>query len=163
METVVVIIAMILAHIGMIGSFVPVLPGPPLAWVGMLLVYFWGGTDKAGANMPLSLLLIMLGVTIVVTVIDYLIPGWFTKFTGGSKWAKRGAIVGLFLGLFFPLPFGMIGCSVVGSFLAEWLIAQKASTTALKSAFGAFIGFMAGSGIKFISCAVMLCYIAKYL
>ena len=163
METVVGIIAIILAVIGMIGSFVPVVPGPPLAWTGMLIVYLWGGPDTAGVNMPLSLLLIMLGVTIVVTVIDYLVPGWFTKFTGGSKWASRGAIAGLFLGLIFPLPLGMIGGSVIGAFLAEWLIARKASTIALKSAFGAFIGFMAGSGIKLISCVVMLCYIVKYL
>ena len=84
METVAAILAVIAGIIGIIGSVLPALPGPPLTWVGMLLLYFWGGTNGAGEPMSLTILLVMLGVTIAVSIIDYLVPMYLTKATGGT-------------------------------------------------------------------------------
>ena len=163
MEIVVAIIAIIFAVVGIIGSVAPALPGPPLAWVGVLLIYLWGGTNGDGEPMSLTILLVMLGVTAFVTVLDYIVPAWFTKTTGGSKYASRGAMVGLFLGMFIPLPVGMIATSLICSFLAELVFSQKDAAGSLKSAFGAFLGFLFGSGIKIIACGVMLWYIIVYI
>ena len=163
MNTVMIILAVILGLVGIIGSVVPGIPGPPISWVGILLMYFFGGTNKAGDPMSLTLLFVLLGVTILVTVIDYIVPAWFTKLTVGSKYASWGAIIGLFAGLIFPLPGGMIVTSLLAAFLAELLLAGKGAGASLKSSLGAFLGFLSGTGIKLISSAVMLYYIIVYI
>ncbi|MBO5545687.1 MAG: DUF456 domain-containing protein, partial [Bacteroidales bacterium] len=94
MNTFMIIVAVILGVVGIAGSILPGLPGPPLSWIGVLLIYFFGGDP-----MSQTLLFVLLAVTIVVTVVDYLVPAWFTKVTGGSKYAAWGAILGLLAGL----------------------------------------------------------------
>lgn len=163
MNTFMIVVAVILGVLGIIGSIVPALPGPPLSWVGILLMYFFGGTNGAGETMSLTLLFVLLGVTIFVTVLDYIVPAWFTKLTGGSKYASWGAVIGLFAGLIFPLPGGMIVTSLVAAFAAELLFAGKDAGASLKSSLGAFLGFLFGTGIKLIASAVMLYYIIVYI
>jgi len=158
-----IVLAVILGVVGIIGSVVPGLPGPPLSWMGILLMYFFGGTNAAGEPLSLTLLFILLAVTVVVTVLDYVVPAWFTKVTGGSKYASWGAIIGLFAGLVFPLPFGMIVSSLIGAFLAELLLAGRDAGSSLKASLGAFLGFLSGTGIKLIASAVMLYYIIVYI
>ena len=162
METFIGILAIILGIVGIVGSIAPGLPGPPLSWVGMLVLYIWGnGTNGAGDPMTTRFLLIWLGIVIVVSILDYIVPAYFTKLTGGSKYGGWGAIAGLFIGLLCP-PVGMIAGSLIGAFAAELLFAGKDTATSLKSAFGAFLGFMFGTGLKLISAAVMLFYIVVY-
>ena len=158
MNIVMIILAVILGLAGLVGSIVPGIPGPPLSWLGILLIYFFGGDP-----MSATLLFVLLAVTIVVTVLDYIVPAWFTKLTAGSKYASRGAIIGLLAGLIFPLPGGMILTSIAGAFLAELLLGGKAAGASLKSSLGAFLGFLSGTGIKLISSAVMLYYIIAYI
>ena len=75
METFIAILALVLGIVGIVGSIAPGLPGPPLSWVGLLLIYIWGGgTDGAGNEMSLTFLLIWLAVTIVITILDYVVP-----------------------------------------------------------------------------------------
>lgn len=163
METFIAILAIIAGILGIVGSIMPALPGPPISWVGMLLLYFWGGTNSAGEPMSLTLLMVMLGVTIAVTVLDYLIPAYFTKLTGGTKAAAWGATIGLFVGAFIIPPMGMIMGSFLGAFLAEILYSDKTSVEAFKSALGSFVGFLAGTGIKLVACGVMMYYIIVYI
>ena len=94
------IIAVFLGIAGLVGCILPVIPGPPLSWTGLLLVWL---THPEG--MTPGLLITWLVVTVVVTILDYLVPSWVTTRTGGSKAAARGTLVGLVLGLiFFPPP-----------------------------------------------------------
>ena len=161
-ETFIAILALLLGVVGIVGSVAPGLPGPPLSWVGLLLVYLWGGgTDGAGEPMTLSFLLIWLAVTVVITVMDYLVPAYFTKLTGGSKAGGWGAVIGLFAGMFFT-PVGIIVGSLLGAFIAELVFAKKDTVTSVKSAFGAFLGFLFGTGAKLIAAGVMLFYIFVY-
>lgn len=162
METFVVIVAVLLGVIGIVGSIVPALPGPPLSWIGMLLMYFWGGTDGAGQHMSSTTLLIWLGITILVTVLDYIVPGWFTKMTGGSKYAGWGVTVGLLVGMFVP-PVGIILGALAGAFIAEIAFAGKDFWTSTKSAFGAFMGFLFGTGLKLMISGLMFWKIIIYL
>ena len=162
METFIAVLAIILGVVGIIGSIAPALPGPPLSWVGLAVLYIWGnGTNGDGEPLSTTLLLIWLAIVIVVSVLDYLVPAYFTKVTGGSKYGSIGAIVGLFIGLVVP-PVGMILGSLLGAFAAELLFAGKDTSASLKSAFGAFIGFLFGTGLKLITSAVMLFYIIIY-
>ncbi len=162
MNTFFVVVAVILGVLGIIGSVAPALPGPPLSWLGLLLMYFFGGTNPAGEPLSLTLLFVWLGITTLVTVLDYVIPIWFTKFTGGSKYAGWGAMIGLFVGLIVP-PLGIILGSLLGAFVAEFFIAEKGATASLKSAFGAFLGFLFTTGIKLIAAGLMLYYIIVYI
>ena len=162
METFIAIVAILLGAIGIVGSVAPGLPGPPLSWLGMLAIYIWGsGTNGAGEPMSTTFLLVWLGIVIAISILDYVVPAYFTKLTGGSKYAGWGATAGLFVGLIVP-PVGMILGSLIGAFAAELLFAGKDPGASLKSAFGAFLGFMAGSGIKLICTAVMMFYIVIY-
>ena len=158
-ETFIAILALALGVTGIVGSVVPGLPGPPLSWVGLLLLYFWGGgTDGSDQPMTLTFLLIWLAVTIVITILDYVVPAYFTKLTGGSKAGGWGAIIGLFVGLVYP-PIGMIVGSLLGAFIAELVFAKKDTVTSVKSALGAFLGFIFGTGAKLAASGVMLFYI----
>lgn len=155
-STVLIVLAIILCITGIIGSVVPGLPGPPLSWVGVLLAYL--SHKLGGADMSMTSVLIWLGVTVVVSILDYTIPAQFTKLAGGTKAGSTGATIGMILGLFLT-PIGMIPCSLLGAFLAEWLQENKSIGGALKSAVGTFIGFMLGSGLKIIASGTMLFYI----
>lgn len=162
METFIAIAAIILGVVGIIGSVAPGLPGPPLSWSGLLILYIWGnGTNGAGEPVSTTVLLVWLGIVIVISVLDYIVPAYFTKLTGGSKYGGYGAMAGLFLGLIYP-PVGMIAGSLVGAFVAELLFAGKDAGTSFKSAFGAFLGFLFGTGAKLICSAVMMFYIVVY-
>ena len=162
METLIAILAILAGLVGIVGSIAPGLPGPPLSWLGLLLLYLWGGgTDGAGEPMKLTFLLLWLAVTIVITIVDYVVPAYFTKLTGGSKAGGWGAIIGLFAGLVYP-PVGMILGSLLGAFIAELVVAKKDTATSIKSALGAFLGFVFGTGAKLVAAGVMLFYIVVF-
>lgn len=155
------IFAIILGLVGIIGSIVPALPGPPLSWVGLLLAYFAQGYASNGEPMSTTLLLVFLAITAIVTVLDYVVPAALTKATGGSKAASIGAIVGLFAGMILT-PVGMIAGSLLGAFIGELIIADKSFSHSIKAALGAFLGFIAGTGLKLIASGIMLYYIFIY-
>lgn len=155
-STVLIVIAIILAVVGIIGSIVPGLPGPPLSWVGLLLAFF--SHKMGGADMSLTFVLIWLGVTIIVSILDYTVPAKFTKLAGGSKAGSRGALIGMIIGIFLT-PLGMIPCSLAGAFLAEMFQEDKSAGQAFKAALGTFAGFLVGTGMKLIVSVTMAFYI----
>ena len=163
MSVIVIILAVLAGVIGIVGSVIPALPGPPVSWLGLMILYFWGkGTDGAGDPMSLTFLLVWLGITVAVCIIDYLVPAWFTKLTGGTKAAGRGALVGLLAGMFIP-PVGIILGTILGAFLAELAFSGKNGWDSAKSALGAFLGFFFGTGIKLIASGMMMYSIVVYL
>ena len=96
MTILLVILGLICLLVGLLGCVIPVLPGPPLSYVGILLIHF---TDKYEFSTPL--LLILLVLTVLVTVLDYLIPMWGSKYFGASKWGTRGSFIGTIIGAGF--------------------------------------------------------------
>ena len=150
METAIIIFAIVAGLIGILGSILPGLPGPPISWIGLLLLYIWGPEE-----MSTSTLVIWGIVTVIVTIIDYWIPMYFTKVTGGSKYAERGSMIGMIVGIFLT-PIGMILGAFLGALIAEMTWAKKDLGPALKVAVGSFIGFMLGTGIKIIVSVLML-------
>lgn len=155
------ILAIIAGLIGILGSILPGLPGPPISWVGILLMYF-NGMKGDGDIVSLTALFVWLAVTIIVSILDYIVPAYFTKVTGGSKYASIGAVVGLFAGMFFTA-IGMIMGSLLGAFIAELLFARKDAIASFKATLGAFLGFIFGTGLKIICSGLMMYYIIKVL
>ena len=152
------ILAIIIAIIGIIGCFLPIIPGPPVSWGALLLLYFFGNGE-----MSLKFLLIWLGITIVVTVLDYVVPSQFTRLTGGSKAAGRGSLVGMLIGLIFFPPWGMIIGAFLGALASEILINSNTISGSIKPALGAFLGFLAGTFIKLVASGLMFWYLFKYM
>lgn len=138
--------------VGILGSFLPVLPGPPISWIGLLLLYL---TEAVPDDWWL------LGITLVfaiaVFILDYIIPAVGTKKFGGSKAGIAGTIVGLLVAIIFPVlgPFGIIVWPFVGALVGE-LINKADQKTALKAAFGSFLGFLTGTFMKFLIAIIYL-------
>ena len=154
--------AILAGVLGVAGSILPGLPGTPVSWVGMLLLYVWGsGVNAAGNPMSLQTLIIWGVVVLIVSVVDYVVPMYFTKLTGGSKYAERGALIGLVAGIILT-PIGMIAGSFLGAFIAEVQWGKKSSSEALLAALGSFLGFILGTGIKTIASVLILWQIIVY-
>jgi hypothetical protein len=140
-----VAIAIILIILGLLGCILPIIPGPPLSWGGLLIVYFTKYGNFSGN------LLLWTGIfALLVTIADYILPIWATKKMGGTKRGVWGATIGLVVGIFIFPPFGIIIGPFIGAFLGEYTnnYSDKKSNPWL-SATGSFIGFLLGTGLKF--------------
>lgn len=163
MDIVISILAILAGIIGIAGSILPGLPGTPVSWIGLLILYIWGnGTNAAGEEMTIRTLIIWGFVVAAVSIIDYIVPMYFTKLTGGSKYAERGALIGLVAGIILT-PIGMILGSFLGAFLYEWYYTRQGVAQALKAAIGSFLGFITGTGIKTIVAVLIMWKIIVFL
>jgi len=156
MDYFLLIIAMLFMLTGIVGCLVPVLPGPPLSYLGLVIVHFTRFADVS------QKLFIILGIiAVAVTVLDYIVPIWGTRHFGGSKYGARGATVGLVIGLFLG-PAGIIIGPFLGAFVGE-LIFKDDVKYALKAGFGSLLGFMTGVGLKLAASLLMTFYFVKVL
>jgi uncharacterized protein YqgC (DUF456 family) len=144
MDIALVVIGFILVLIGILGSFLPVLPGPPLSWVGLLLLYLTKAVPDNWWFLGITLFF-----ALFITVMDYVIPAMGTKKFGGSKAGMYGSIIGLLIGIFLPIPGGIIIGAFLGAFVGE-LTKNSDNKTALKAAIGSFLGFLTGTFMKLL-------------
>jgi hypothetical protein len=149
-------VGVLLMILGIIGCLVPILPGPPFSFIGLILLHI----SRFG-QFPVKVLVILGAITLAVTIMDYLVPIWGTKKLGGSKYGTRGATVGLVVGLFFG-PLGIIMGPFIGAVVGE-LIFKDDISYALKAGFGSLLGFMAGIGLKLAVSFVLTFYFFKEL
>tara|TARA_R110000787_G_scaffold113832_6_gene223203 strand:+ start:8110 stop:8610 length:501 start_codon:yes stop_codon:yes gene_type:complete len=131
--------------LGIIGSFLPVLPGPITSWVGLLLIHL-----TKSVSFDWTFLGITLGIAVLVYVLDYIIPALGTKKFGGSKYGIYGTTIGLIIGLIFFGPLGIIIGPFTGALIGELMYDSNNSKRAFRAAFGSFIGFLFSTGLKFI-------------
>lgn len=137
--------------LGLIGCILPIIPGPPISWIGLWIL--WLGRPEMH---PSSAAMIGTGIaTVVVMVMDYILPSWGTKKLGGTKAGIRGSTVGLIIGLFFGIP-GILFGPFIGAFVGELTKDSKDISQALTSAIGSFLGFLLGTGLKLMVSGWML-------
>ena len=148
MDIILLIIAALLLIGGMLGSFLPILPGVPLSWLGLLLLYL---TDAVPMNY--TFLGITLVVTILIFILQYIIPALGSKYFGGSKKGMIGATIGLIVGIFIPIPFGIVIGAFLGALFGEFANKTE-SKVATKAAFGSFIGLLASAFMEFLVAAI---------
>lgn len=149
--SIVLLLAIILALVGIIGAVLPALPGPPLSYASLVTIYFTCPGAISG-----ELMIWMLALTIIVSVLDYIAPVWLTKVGGGSKAAIYGSTIGLLAGLFF-MPIGLILGPLAGAFLGE--ISNNSSLgKATRVAMMSFISFLLTTGLKLVLSALMAYY-----
>lgn len=143
MDLFLIITAGILLLLGFAGSILPLLPGIPLSYVGILLLHF---TQKV--SFSTEFLVFWAVVVILVQLLDTFIPIWGTKKFGGTRFGIIGCTIGLLVGLFFG-PVGIILGPFVGAIVGE-LIAGQQSHKAFRAAFGSFVGLLAGTVAKLV-------------
>ena len=146
-----IVLAIILALAGIVGAILPALPGPPLCWGSMLIAYFMCSPYISG-----TVLWLMLAMTIVAEVLDYIAPIWMAKAGGGSRAAITGSTIGLVLGLFF-MPIGLLVGPLLGAFAGEMLSTREVGK-AIRIALLSFLSFLLSTGFQLILCIAMACY-----
>ncbi|WP_272852054.1 DUF456 domain-containing protein [Altibacter sp. HG106] len=142
--------------VGIAGSILPVIPGTPISWAGLIVLYL-------APALPFDWVFISVTgfVAIAIYVLDYIIPAMGTKRFGGSKAGAWGTTIGLIIGLFLPIPFGILVGAFAGAFVGEMVFNETNGPDAVKAAFGSFIGFLASTFMKFFATLVYLglfCY-----
>jgi uncharacterized protein YqgC (DUF456 family) len=167
MDYFLIILGLILILIGIVGSILPGLPGPPLSYLGMLL-FQWTRFDPFSVR----ILVIMAIIVLVVSLLDYIVPIWGTKKFGGTRAGVRGSTVGLIVGvILLPMmgivlgPFGLIG--IIGGPFIGALIGEKyagqSSDKAFRAAIGSFIGFLTGTFMKLAVSLIIAFYYIRAL
>lgn len=121
------------------------LPGPPIAYVALLLLQL-----TSSAPFTIIQLLLWLLLVVFVQLIDYFLPMLGTKYSGGGRWGSRGCLVGTLIGLFF-MPWGLLVGPFLGAYVGT-LIEGRSQADAFKSGFGSLLGFLLGTVLKCLVC-----------
>lgn len=157
----IILLGLLLLLAGLVGCILPVLPGPPLSFAGLLLL--WWLRDWAFEDFGWGVVAVLGVLTVVVTVLDLVLPAWGARRYGATSGGVWGSILGMLVGMVFFPPFGMLVGAFVGA-LAFELLAAKPEGEALKAAWGVFVGTMLGVGLKVaVSLAITFVYVVELL
>ena len=138
-----------LIALGFAGCFVPVIPGPPVAYAALFAALATGDHSS-----PAHSCLVVAGIaTLVATILDYVVPAISARRFNCSKTGTACCFIGTIAGLFF-LPFGVVAGPFLGA-LAGGLISGQDIGPGLKGAFGALLGFLCGVAIKVLCCGYL--------
>jgi uncharacterized protein YqgC (DUF456 family) len=135
LEGITIVIGSILMLLGLAGSILPILPGPPLSFIGLFLLAL---VNHFSPPLTPALVIILAMVTILVIVMDYIIPLLGAKKYGASKWGVWGSVLGMVIGIFWS-PFGLLVGAFIGAVVAEWLVGKKKGE-ALRAGWGVLMG-----------------------
>ena len=151
MDILLLSVGLILMLVGIAGSLLPVIPGVPVSWLGLLCLYL-------APSLPFNWFFISITGVVAITlyILDYIIPAIGAKKFGGSKAGAWGTTIGLVVGLIAPIPFGILIGPFAGALLGELLFNRTEGKAAVKAAFGSFIGFLASTFIKVFATLVYL-------
>jgi len=158
LETVAIVIGSIFVLLGIAGCVLPILPGPVLIFLGLLVLAVL--KDFFPPLTP-TLMIVMAILAVIVTIGDYMIPLWGAKKYGTSKWGIWGSVAGMAIGLLFS-PFGMLLGAVIGAVAVEWLV-QKEKGKAFKAGSGVIVGSLLGAVLKLGVSGMMVYYFIRGL
>ncbi len=149
MDIVLIILSALCLLAGLLGCVLPALPGPPVAYLGLILLHVADKVEFTTAQLLVWLLLV-----VVMQVLDSFIPMLGTKYSQGSKWGSWGAFIGSLLGLFF-MPWGLLAGPFLGAVVGE-LMGNRSAHQALRSGFGSLLGFLFGTVLKLTLCVYFI-------
>jgi len=156
MTTVLIIFGLLIALVGFAGCIVPIIPGPPLSFLALLILSF----AKNWEPFSPMFLIIMAVLTIVITILDYIVPVGGAKKYGASKVGVKGSMIGMLLGFFFFPPWGILIGGIMGALVGE-LIAGKEGYMVLRAGWGIFVGYFLSTGLKLVFSGVLLFFYIK--
>ncbi len=145
MEILLIVLGILCLLVGLAGCIIPMLPGPPVAYIGIVLLHLTSQAEFSTSQLVIWLLLV-----VIVQVLDYFVPTWGTRYIGGSRSGSRGCLIGTLIGLWF-MPWGILLGPFLGAFIGE-LLAGHSTGLALRSGFGSLLGFLFGTVLKCMVC-----------
>lgn len=156
LEILIIVISVILLFLGLLGSFLPVIPGPPVSFIAILLLHSFTSLNVS------TNYLIYFGLSAgLITFLDYWLQIYSVKIFGGGKAAKIGVFIGIIVGLIIPIPFGVIIGPFIGAFIGALSESGSDILKAFKIATGALIGFLGGTILKFIYSLYIIYYLIE--
>ena len=154
MEIFIAILGALLVVVGLLGTFIPMLPGTPISYVGLLLLLF-----IPGCTLTWKFFLVWGIIVVVLQVLNYFIPIWGVNKFGGTKYGQWGSVLGVIVGLFAG-PLGIVVGPFVGAVLGE-LLGGMSLDKSLKAGFGSFVGTFVGMVLGIIVAAALMFYYFK--
>ncbi|MCF8257528.1 MAG: DUF456 domain-containing protein [Flavobacteriales bacterium] len=152
----IIIAGLVLNGMGIIGCILPVLPGPLLSWVSLLLFFFLPDHEVGLWTLGITFTLML-----AVSAIDLIIPILGAKRFGASREGIIGGALGIIIGVFFFPPVGIILGPLVGTVVGD-MIAGGTFAAAFNSGLGSLIGFLVGTSIKLAySIAIVILFTVK--
>lgn len=154
-------LAIALILLGLIGCILPVIPGPPLAWVGLFVAKL-----TEFSSLSWTIVVVMAIITLVVTILDYLFPAWISREMGGTNWGAWGTIVGLIAGVALLGPIGIVIGPFLGALVGE-MLKRKSKDNQTNypwlSAIGSLLGFTLGVGVKLLTVGLIIYFFVASL
>jgi len=151
MDILCILIGLLLMVVGIAGSILPVIPGTPISWLGLIVLYL-----SPSLEFDWTFIIITGIVAIGIYIMDYIIPAIGTKKFGGSKAGAWGTTIGLIIGILAPIPLGILIGPFVGALIGELAFNKTEGSQAFKAAIGSFFGFLASTFLKFFATMVYL-------
>lgn len=155
LDIVLLVLGFVCVIVGFVGCILPVIPGIPLSYLGLILLHLTSKVDFSP-----QFLIIWGIVVIVIQILDYFVPIWGTKRFGGGKKGMWGSMLGIVVGVFILPPWGIIIFPFVGAVIGE-LLDEKEIKEAMKAGLGSFLGFVLGTVAKLVVAAVLTYYFIK--
>ena len=143
MDLIIITIGFLLILTGIIGSFLPIIPGPITGWFGLLVLY-----QTSFLNLDYSFLLVTLVIAVSIFILDYFIPAIGAKKFGGTKTGVIGSTIGTVIGIILLGPMGIIFGAFLGAFIGELSKNKSTIRIALKAAIGTLVGYIGGILLK---------------
>lgn len=151
-----IILGLLCALIGLVGCVFPVIPGPPLSFLALILLSFAKNWEPFSS----TFLIIIGGLAVLVTILDYVVPVVGARKYGASKWGVWISMIGMFIGLLFFPPWGMLIGAFIGALAGE-LLAGKQGKKSLQAAWGVFVGNVISIGFKLAYCGAIIFFYVK--
>ena len=149
MDVLIYVLSFLLLVGGIVGCVLPILPGAPLGYAGLLLLHFTGRADFSTTQLMTWLIIV-----VVLQVVDFITPLLGSKYTGGTSFGNRGCVAGTLIGMFF-LPWGIIVGPFIGAVAGE-MLGGSDLPHAIRAGVGSLIGFLVGTLLKVIVCFYFL-------
>lgn len=158
-ETALVVIAAILQLAGLVGCVLPALAGPPLNFLGLIVLSLaWGWRTFNPV-----FLIVLGGLTALTMITDYYLPMSGSKRYGSTKRGFWGALIGMIAGTVLFPPFGLVIGAFLGAVIGE-VTAGKNGSEAMRAGWGAFVGVLAAMLFRlFVSGLITVVFIIKVL
>lgn len=153
-----IILATLSLIVGAVGTIAPVLPGLPLCWGGLLALKLIPSTQD---EISWTAIIIIGVVTVVITILDSVLPIWGNKKMGGNKKVVWGATIGLLFGLFIG-PWGIIFGPFIGALIGALISGSKLKPAA-QQASGTFAGYLAGLILKLVTVGFIIFFFIRTL
>jgi len=152
METIFIIIGAILMLTGFIGAFLPVLPGLPFSYAGLLILQLTEPTP-----FTLRFMIVWAVIVVMIQFLEQIASVAGAKRMGATSYGIWGSVIGAVAGIFIFPPFGIVLGPIIGAYVGE-LINKKTSRVAFRSAMGAVLGLFVSTFIKVVIAIVMAYY-----